>query len=272
MVTEPSSALSITIRNLRYLNQINNLSGERGGNRTHDPLIYNQKLLLRGPYYAKGNSCCDYHSGIGFFSLVAPSFGYTSPFLGYSGPFAFIYSDGTYTDLPINPLAPDDAFYSGINNSGQIVGQYGTGSATNGFILENGTYTSLTYPGSIFTAASGINNAGQIVGTHQVNSTSDQGFIYSDGVYTTISDPDDPNNTFASGINDLGQIVGVINQLGFLYTNGTYTTIDGTAYGINDSGQIVGISGSPEPSTWAMMLVGFAGLGCAGWRSRRAFV
>ena len=26
---------------------------------------------------------------------------------------------------------------------------------------------------------------------------------------------------------------------------------------------------APEPSTWAMMLVGFAGLGFAGWRTRR---
>jgi PEP-CTERM motif len=26
---------------------------------------------------------------------------------------------------------------------------------------------------------------------------------------------------------------------------------------------------APEPSTWAMMLVGFAGLGFAGWRARR---
>ena len=25
----------------------------------------------------------------------------------------------------------------------------------------------------------------------------------------------------------------------------------------------------PEPSTWAMMLIGFAGLGLAGWRHRR---
>jgi outer membrane lipase/esterase len=27
---------------------------------------------------------------------------------------------------------------------------------------------------------------------------------------------------------------------------------------------------APEPSTWAMMLIGFAGLGLAGWRVRRA--
>ena len=28
----------------------------------------------------------------------------------------------------------------------------------------------------------------------------------------------------------------------------------------------------PEPSTWAMMLLGFAGLGYAGWRARRQTV
>jgi hypothetical protein len=27
---------------------------------------------------------------------------------------------------------------------------------------------------------------------------------------------------------------------------------------------------APEPSTWAMMLIGFGALGLAGWRARRA--
>jgi hypothetical protein len=39
---------------------------------------------------------------------------------------------------------------------------------------------------------------------------------------------------------------------------------------INDAGQVVGFSGPvnsvPEPSTWAMMLLGFAVLGYAGYR------
>jgi hypothetical protein len=30
------------------------------------------------------------------------------------------------------------------------------------------------------------------------------------------------------------------------------------------------ITGTPEPSTWAMMLLGFAGLGFAGYRARKA--
>jgi hypothetical protein len=44
------------------------------------------------------------------------------------------------------------------------------------------------------------------------------------------------------------------------------------AYGINDGGQAVGVSsvGTPEPSTWAMMLIGFAGLGLAGYRRAKA--
>ena len=44
---------------------------------------------------------------------------------------------------------------------------------------------------------------------------------------------------------------------------------DSYAYGINDAGQAVGdsrLSTVPEPSTWAMMLLGFAGLAFAGYR------
>ena len=57
--------------------------------------------------------------------------------------------------------------------------------------------------------------------------------------------------------------------------------------GINDAGQVVGYIGTglaaqwspsdpsaaisvPEPSTWAMMLLGFAGLGFAGYRRAKA--
>jgi uncharacterized membrane protein len=50
------------------------------------------------------------------------------------------------------------------------------------------------------------------------------------------------------------------------------------AYNINNAGQVVGNSyiavpaspSVPEPSTWAMMLLGFAGLGYAGYRRARA--
>ena len=42
---------------------------------------------------------------------------------------------------------------------------------------------------------------------------------------------------------------------------------------INDNGQILGTYQLtvpvPEPSTWAMMLAGFAGFGFIGWRAQR---
>ena len=52
-------------------------------------------------------------------------------------------------------------------------------------------------------------------------------------------------------------------------------SVGSDATSINDAGQVVGISSGhpgaiPEPSAWAMMLFGFAGLGYAGYRRARA--
>jgi hypothetical protein len=47
---------------------------------------------------------------------------------------------------------------------------------------------------------------------------------------------------------------------------GTFEWTWGT--GANQNFTLV-IGEVPEPSTWAMMLLGFAGLGLAGWRHRR---
>jgi probable HAF family extracellular repeat protein len=80
-----------------------------------------------------------------------------------------------------------------------------------------------------------------------------EGFVYSNGNYTTINDPLG-TNTLAFGINNSGQVVGGYNvgqgsgnyQYGFVYSGGNYTTISvpgstyTVAFGINDSGQIVG--------------------------------
>jgi len=55
----------------------------------------------------------------------------------------------------------------GINDVGQIVGQYSDLGGTHGFLLSGGIYTTLDDPlGTHGTVATGINNAGQIVGTY----------------------------------------------------------------------------------------------------------
>ena len=107
---------------------------------------------------------------------------------------------------------------NGINNAGQIVGEYDYSSAypPHGFLLSSGTYTSVDYPRSTGTAAIGINNAGQIVGEYDDSSGHYHGFLLSSGTYTSI---DYPNiaNTVANEINNAGQIVG------YYFDNSVYT-------------------------------------------------
>ena len=90
----------------------------------------------------------------------------------------------------------------------------------------------------------------------------------------------------AESINDAGQVVGFSVVDGVTYATewsggsvvnlgGLPGSMDSSASAINYAGKVVGVSdGSvvPEPSTWAMMLVGFAGLGLAGYRRAKAAV
>ena len=56
----------------------------------------------------------------------------------------------------------------GINNRGEIVGNYGFADGTgHGFLLDKGNFTTIDFPGAPATApkgALGINDGGQIVG------------------------------------------------------------------------------------------------------------
>jgi probable HAF family extracellular repeat protein len=125
----------------------------------------------------------------------------------------------------------------------RMVGWWVVGATLAGAAIEwsGGSIINLGNPaGSNSSTAFAINNAGQIVGWSDYNSNG--GAIFA---------------TVWSGGNaiELGSLPGANVNL---------------ALGINDIGQVVGFSGPvsdvPEPSTWAMRLVGFAGLGLAGYR------
>src|SRR5262249_41558435 len=147
----------------------------------------------------------------------------------------------------------------GINNAGQIVGQYFTNNATHGFLYSGGTYTTLDDPSATLniTQAFGINDMGQIAGLYVVTGGVAHGFLYSGGTYTSVDDPlADPRlGTEADGINNAGEIVGWYEDAtarhGFLYnpnsnvfppffTRDYPSRGDTLAHGINDAGQIVG--------------------------------
>jgi probable HAF family extracellular repeat protein len=182
----------------------------------------------------------------------------------------FLYSNGSFTAL--NDPSGGNTWARGINDQGHIVGYFQSGapngsSIYHGFVYENGIYTTLDDPlapttnlgnggNANGTVALGINNHDQIVGYYYDSNHQANGFLYSNGKYTTLDDPLGVNGTFAAGINDKGQIVGWYqDQLnsthGFVYSGGTYTTVEdplggGYALGINNKGQIVGYYGGAD--------------------------
>jgi len=178
---------------------------------------------------------------VGLLGLVAPSH------LAYA-------TDYTFTTLDVPGASFTYAF--GINDAGQIVGDYYDGSRYHGFLLSEGQYTIIKVLSAVGTFAHGINNAGQIVGSY-FDGSRFYCFLLSDGVFTTLDAPGaaSPLGTSAYGINDAGLIVGTyvvkheddFRSYGFLFSDGTYTTIDvpGTtmrteAFGINNDGVLAG--------------------------------
>jgi probable HAF family extracellular repeat protein len=136
----------------------------------------------------------------------------------------------------------------GINDAGEIVGEFGPLRNRHGFLLSNGKYT--TIQGDFESGAYGINASGQIVGRYSFGAQT-HGYLFSDGRYKTL---DVPNSilTQANGINASGQIVGyylsdVAARRAFQLNQNGYTTLElpplargADAGGINASGQIVG--------------------------------
>ena len=169
----------------------------------------------------------------------------------------------------------------GINDAGQIVGEFRTGGPTgptHGFLLSGGAYTQLDVPGTLSgTSAYGINASGQIVGSYNGTLMSGGlGFVLSGGTYTALTPPPFGVEAFtAYGINDSGQIVGGysvqqfrppgINIAGFLLSGSTYTNLISTvglapATGINNVGQIVAPNGLLSGGTFTPLSVPGSGV------------
>jgi len=174
--------------------------------------------------------------------------------VGLSGPFTnfqgVVYSGGIYT--PYNPSGGQLTDPIAINDLGRIVGSYvDSGGVVHGFLDSGNTFTTL----SGFSQPNDINNAGVIVGLSGFPSNF-QGVLYSGGIYTPFNDPlagQGPNQfTDPIAINDFGQIVG------------DYIDSDGVVHAFLATQDV------PEPSTWSMMILGFAGIGFMAYRCDRS--
>ena len=104
----------------------------------------------------------------------------------------------------------------GINDAGQIVGEYGDATGNHGFLLREGALatviprsaleTTIAPPGTIYTQPLDINAHGEIVGTY-ADASGQYGFLLSAGHYTRIRYPG-AAHTWVLGINDAGAITG----------------------------------------------------------------
>jgi probable HAF family extracellular repeat protein len=242
-------------------------------------LDINNTGQMVGYYSASNEGHAFYFSNGAMQTLNVPGSGYTSVASGLnnlgqivgsyslttSGFAGYLYAGGNYTSNPPSNLI-------GINDSGSIIGS--------NFILNGGNLTPVAFPGSVATSLYGINNAGQIVGLY-FDGTTAHGFLFSGGAFTTIDFPG-ADRTELFGINNTGQMIGEYyngplpgggfqSEGGFLYANDIFTTLNDPAgfdtvpFGINDAGTVVGfyetMGGVPEPSTSAMMILGFVGIG-----------
>jgi PEP-CTERM motif len=163
------------------------------------------------------------------------------------------FTSPTFTG--INSLLPvnDNSQATGVNDTGEVVGFYQEGPNSSptfhGFTDIGGSITPFLVPGSVSTQALGVNDVGEIVGDYVDTGGVLHGFLDNAGTFTKL-DPTGSTATTINGINDSGTVVG---------------------FYVNANGATIGTEGTmvPEPSTWAMMLLGFAGLGLLGYRKAR---
>jgi YD repeat-containing protein len=168
----------------------------------------------------------------------------------------FVLERGRYTSIQV-PGATGESLAGGINNRGQIVGQYRDARGEHGYLRDaQGKLTTIHIPGALATAPVKINDRGQIVGNYSRNATNTKdpnatvhGFVFHRGKVTTIDYPG-AASTQAAGINNRGEVVGDYFDAagtahGFRWYKGRFTRIyvPGTFTGvldINDRGQVVG--------------------------------
>jgi len=158
----------------------------------------------------------------------------------------------TTIDVP----GADSTYANGINDAGDIVGDFNDGSGTpHGYLKQGSSFTTIDVPGAVsnYASANGINNADDIVGSF----SDTHGYLKQGSSFTTIDVPG-ASYTYANGINDAGNIVGSYlpgltfrcasqgSAQSFLIQGSSFINIDVPganctyANGINNAGDVVG--------------------------------
>lgn len=131
--------------------------------------------------------------------------------LGFST--SFLLHKGKFTTFSFPGADPGTTGAMGINNSGVIVGTYEIKFMHHGFMVKNGHFSSIDFPGATETQVFKISSDGDIVGTYTLPFGVSNGFSFAHGKFRTINQPNTSFNE-VRGVNSHDQIVGV-NQMPF---------------------------------------------------------
>ena len=152
---------------------------------------------------------------------------------GVSGQQAFMVQAGVFHRVTIPGFPNATAIATGINDLGDITGQFNGNGSDFGFLLHSAKLTIISFPGAKGgTFPTSINNSGVVVGTYHLFSDEvpTHGFMWHNGNFTNIAVPG-AVSTFPQKISDHGDIVGTwldANQTehGFALDAGRFSTID----------------------------------------------
>jgi hypothetical protein len=135
--------------------------------------------------------------------------GYWQDNAGNQHPYVELQSGGIFQSILIPGAVSAQA--TGVNKTYNAVSGFYVDAAnvTHGFLLSEGTFTPLNFPGAMLTMALGVNNSNQVVGSYNDASGNSHGFIWSSATgYLSIDDPNGVGTTVVNGINDAGWLVG----------------------------------------------------------------
>ena len=145
---------------------------------------------------------------------------------------AFMVHNGVFKEVTIPGFPNAPAIATGINEFGDIAGQFNGNGSDFGFLLHQGKLTIISFPGAQGgTFPTSINNQGVVVGTyHLTEDDPDHGFMWKNGVFANIQFPGALATTPVK-INDAGDIAGSYVDSksishGFSFDKSRFSTID----------------------------------------------
>jgi hypothetical protein len=182
---------------------------------------------------------------------------------GGNGRRAFMVHNGVFHQVTIPGFPNASAVANGVNDLGDIVGQFDRNGSGLGFLLHNGKLTVISFPGAAGgTFPSSINNQSVIVGTFFTGEQRDgvHGFMWKNGAFTNIEFPG-AVATSPVKISNNGDIVGTYVdsaqfEHGFSFDKGRYSTIDRAGFAdtritaVNSFDNILGFASSESGGKW----------------------